>query len=119
MKAIEGVVASWDGVQKWFGDGIEGTVIDAPSPNKFVNVVNVLLVGFGGEEAFGKPCSTKKGPDVFIAKQGVDVFLDDGAFVDAAVGLATSDGWGGTCVNAEFETKHGAGGAVGVEGIPV
>ena len=45
--------------------------------------------------------------------------LNDGSFVNAVMALATSDRRGSTRIDAEFETKHGARGAVGVEGIPV
>ena len=72
MKAVEGVITMWDGVCERFGDSVEGSVVDAPSPNEVVNVVNMFLVGLRGEESFGEPGSAKEGPNVEI---GVKVSL--------------------------------------------
>ena len=94
-------------------------MIDAPAPNKVVNVVDVFLMWLGGQESFGQPCATKEWSNVFVANQGVDVLLNDGAFMDSAVCLAAGDGRAGAGVDAEFEAKHRAGSAVGVESIPV
>jgi hypothetical protein len=79
----------------------------------------MFLMWLGGEESFRQPCATKERSNVFVANQGVDMLLNDGAFVDPVVCLAAGDGRAGAGVDTEFEAKHRAGSAVGVESIPV
>lgn len=47
------------------------------------------------------------------------MLLDNGAFMDAVVCLATGDGWRCAGVDAKFKAKHGSRSAFGIEGIPV
>lgn len=119
MKNTESVVAARDGMKERSGDSVQRSEVDAEPPNKVVNIIDVLLVRFGGKEAFGEPGSTKERADVTVVEQRVDVFLDNGGFVNSITGLSALNGRGGAGVNAEFKSKHGSGGALGVEGIPV
>jgi len=119
VKIVKGVVAAWDRVKEGSGDTVQGAKVDAKAPNKVVDVVNVFLVWFGSEEAFGKPRTTKELTDMAVVEQGIDVFLNNWGFVDAVSGLLAFDGLGCTGVDAKFEAKHGSRGAFGVESVPV
>jgi len=45
--------------------------------------------------------------------------LNDGSFMNTVVSLAAGDRRGSTRIDAEFESEHRAGGALGVKSIPV
>ena len=91
-KVVEGIVAAGNRVEVRFGDGVELAVVDAEAPDEVLDGVDVFLVGLGCKEGFREPATAVSPVDVTVVEEVVDVFLQDGAFVNAVVTLAASDG---------------------------
>ena len=107
-KVVEGIIAMGNGVFKGKGDGIEQSVVDTEAPDEVGDVLNVLLVGFGGKDNLGAPgASTRANPS--LVEEVINVGLHDWFFMDAIVGLAACDGLGCTGVIAKLEAVDSRG----------
>jgi len=79
----------------------------------------VFLVGLRSKKASAEPGASHGLFDVTIVEQGFDMFLDDGAFVNAISTLAASHRLSCTGVHAKFEAEHRSTSTFGGESIPI
>ena len=101
-KVVKGIVTVGNGVFKGKGDGIEQLVVDTEAPDEVSDVLNVLLVGFGGKDNLGAPgASTRVNPS--LVKQVINVGLHNWFFMYAIVGLAVCDRLG--CAGIDANSK--------------
>ena len=100
------------------GDGIEQLVVDTEAPDEVSNVLNVLLVGFGGKDNLGAPgASTRANPS--LVKQVINVGLHNWFFMYAIVGLAACNGLGCTGINAKLEATDRAANTGSIKAVPI
>ena len=117
-KVVEGIVTMGNGVFKGKGDGVEWSVVDTEAPDEVGDVLNVLLVGFGGKDNLGAPgASTRANPS--LVKQVINVGLHNWFFMYAIVGLAACDGLGCTGINAKLETADRVANTSSVKAVPI
>ena len=117
-KVVKGIITMGNGVFKGKGDGIEQLVVDTEAPDEVSNVLNVLLVGFGGKDNLGAPgASTRVNPS--LVKQVVNVGLHNWFFMYAIVGLVACDRLGCTGINAKLETADRAVNTGSIKAVPI
>ena len=105
-EVVKGIVAVGNRVFECAGNGVEGVVVDAKTPDEVSNVMDVFLVGFGGKNDFGTPgASARVNPS--LVEEVINVGLHDWFFVDAIVGLAACNGLGCTGIDAKLEATEG------------
>ena len=115
---VKGIIAMGNGVFKGKGDGVEQSVVDTEAPDEVGDVLNVLLVGFGGKDNLGAPgASTRVNPS--LVKQVINVGLHNWFFMYAIVGLAACDGLGCTSINAKLETANRAMNTSSIKAVPI
>ena len=56
-KIVGGFITTWDGKVADEGNGVEAVTRDAKAPDKVIDVVDMLLVRFGGKHCLGQPAS--------------------------------------------------------------
>ena len=98
-EVVKGIITTGNGVFKGKGDGIEQSLVDTEVPDEVGDVLNVLLVGFGGKDNLGAPgASTRANPS--LVKQVINVGLHNWFFMYAIVGLVVCDRLGCTSIDA-------------------
>jgi hypothetical protein len=115
---VNRVVAARNGVGEGQGDSIQFPVAHTHPPDEVVDIVNVLLVGFGGEDNDAAPGATARS-DPFVIEKDCELFHDDFTFMWAIIGLGAANGLALASVNYKFESTNTFGHASFIEGIPV
>jgi len=87
-------------------------------PDKLVDTGDVLLVRFWSKNNRGCPWSLAFADEV-IGFVGINLGLDDFAFMMPIVGLAATHRLGGACVQTELEPEDGSASPGSKESIPV
>ena len=97
---------------------VETTVRGAHTPDKIMNVHDMLLVGFDGEDDGRAPSAEAfSGPSVGF--EYLQLLDDDLAFMGPIMWLLAADGRGGAGVNCEFEVQDRKLDAGAMEAVPV
>ena len=87
-------------------------------PDEVSDVLNVLLVGFGGKDNLGAPgASTRVNPS--LVKQVINVGLHNWFFMYAIVGLVACNGLGCTSINAKLETADRVANTGSIKAVPI
>jgi hypothetical protein len=117
-KIVDSILATRDGVFKGQRDTVQSAIGDAHTPDEVLNVVDVLLVGLGGEDNKGAP-----GPITFpyptVGEEYFLLFEYDGRFMGSVAWLFATDWLGAAGIDTKFEPEDGLANARFVEHIPI
>ena len=105
-KVVDSIVAVWDWIFKRESDLVQAVVGDTHAPDKIIDVVDVFLVGFCGEDNRRAP-STETLTNPTIIQQHRDLRHNNGALVWPIPWLAARYWCGFACINCKFEIENG------------
>ncbi len=94
-----GLIAARDRHSDGLSDGVQGYVVDAKAPYEVINICDIFLMGFRGQEWFGEPRTIVHLLDVAKLHKFGDGLFDDGCFSRSEGGVFTSDGARIACVD--------------------
>jgi hypothetical protein len=85
---------------------VQSLVGDTHAPKKFVNIGDLLLMGFGSENDGGAPSALAQSNPT-IVKENLNLGHNDLAFMRPITRLSAADWWRPASINSEFEMKDG------------
>ena len=97
---------------------VQSLVGDTHAPKKFVNIGDLLLMGFGSENDGGAPSALAQSNPT-IVKENLNLGHNDLAFMRPITRLSAADWWRPASINSEFEMKDGFHDASRIKAIPI
>ena len=94
------------------------SVGDTHAPNKFINIGDLFLMGFGSENDGGASSALAQSNPT-IVEENLNLGHDDLAFMKPITRLTVADWWRPASINSKFKMKDGFHGASGVKAIPI